>query len=99
MTVVVLMTNYQPFVLEVLVWSGFSKDGARGDVRDELIRPTQPVLSNKDQMLGMPQFGLRDNLIKCELLKNEDVYTYIQNYRCATLTNMTPVWVTEMIEH
>ncbi|KTF87983.1 hypothetical protein cypCar_00046791, partial [Cyprinus carpio] len=31
-------------------------------------------------MLGMPQFGLRDNLIKCELLKNEDAYTYIKNY-------------------
>ncbi|XP_073727930.1 type II inositol 1,4,5-trisphosphate 5-phosphatase isoform X2 [Misgurnus anguillicaudatus] len=49
-------------------------------VRDDLIRLSQPVLSNKDQMLAMPQFGLRDNLIKCELLKNEDAYTYIQNY-------------------
>uniref|UniRef100_A0A8C2GC18 phosphoinositide 5-phosphatase n=1 Tax=Cyprinus carpio TaxID=7962 RepID=A0A8C2GC18_CYPCA len=41
---------------------------------------SQPILSNKSQMLGMPQFGLRDNLIKCELLKNEDAYTYIKNY-------------------
>ncbi|XP_057196039.1 type II inositol 1,4,5-trisphosphate 5-phosphatase isoform X2 [Triplophysa rosa] len=57
-----------------------SQDRARADVRDELIRSGQPVLSNKDQMLGMPQFGLRDNLIKCELLRNEDAYTYIQNY-------------------
>uniref|UniRef100_A0A8C1NQH5 phosphoinositide 5-phosphatase n=1 Tax=Cyprinus carpio TaxID=7962 RepID=A0A8C1NQH5_CYPCA len=40
----------------------------------------QPILANKSQMLGMPQFGLRDNLIKCELLKNEDAYTYIKNY-------------------
>ncbi len=29
-----------------------------------------------------PRFGLRDNLIKVELLKNEDAYTYIKNYRC-----------------
>uniref|UniRef100_A0A671P570 phosphoinositide 5-phosphatase n=1 Tax=Sinocyclocheilus anshuiensis TaxID=1608454 RepID=A0A671P570_9TELE len=47
---------------------------------DDLIRNSQPILSNKSQMLGMPQFGLRDNLIKCELLKNEDAYTYIKNY-------------------
>uniref|UniRef100_A0A673MRG3 phosphoinositide 5-phosphatase n=1 Tax=Sinocyclocheilus rhinocerous TaxID=307959 RepID=A0A673MRG3_9TELE len=43
-------------------------------------RNSQPILSNKSQMLGMPQYGLRDNLIKCELLKNEDAYTYIKNY-------------------
>uniref|UniRef100_A0A8C4FAX3 phosphoinositide 5-phosphatase n=1 Tax=Dicentrarchus labrax TaxID=13489 RepID=A0A8C4FAX3_DICLA len=28
----------------------------------------------------MPQFGLRDNLIKCELLKNEDLYTYLEDF-------------------
>ncbi|CDQ95956.1 unnamed protein product, partial [Oncorhynchus mykiss] len=31
-------------------------------------------------MLAMPQFGLRDNLIRCELLKNEDIYTYLENF-------------------
>ncbi|KAL0173165.1 hypothetical protein M9458_033476, partial [Cirrhinus mrigala] len=50
------------------------------EVRDDLIRNSQHILLNKSQMLTMPQFGLRDNLIKCELLKNEDAYTYIQNY-------------------
>lgn len=29
----------------------------------------------------MPKFGLRDNLIKCELLKNEEFYTYREDYR------------------
>lgn len=29
----------------------------------------------------MPQFGLRDNLIRCELLKNEDLYTYLEDFR------------------
>ncbi|XP_067255517.1 type II inositol 1,4,5-trisphosphate 5-phosphatase isoform X1 [Chanodichthys erythropterus] len=57
-----------------------SQERVKGEVRDDLIRNSQHILSNKDQMLGMPQFGLRDNLIKCELLKNEDAYTYIQNY-------------------
>uniref|UniRef100_A0A8C7GRM9 phosphoinositide 5-phosphatase n=1 Tax=Oncorhynchus kisutch TaxID=8019 RepID=A0A8C7GRM9_ONCKI len=28
----------------------------------------------------MPQFGLRDNLVRCELLKNEDIYTYLENF-------------------
>ncbi|XP_017206941.1 type II inositol 1,4,5-trisphosphate 5-phosphatase isoform X3 [Danio rerio] len=57
-----------------------SQEKVKGEVKDDLIRNSQPVLSNKAQMLGMPQFGLRDNLIKCELLKNEDAYTYIENY-------------------
>lgn len=57
-----------------------SQEKVKGEIRDDLMRNSQPVLSNKAQMLGMPQFGLRDNLIKCELLKNEDAYTYIENY-------------------
>lgn len=69
------------------LWLCFSQERARAEVRDELIRSAQPVLSNKAQMLAMPQFGLRDNLIRCELLKKEDAYTYIQNYRCDTFTS------------
>uniref|UniRef100_A0A9J7YV50 phosphoinositide 5-phosphatase n=2 Tax=Cyprinus carpio TaxID=7962 RepID=A0A9J7YV50_CYPCA len=57
-----------------------SQERVKSEVRDDLIRNSQPILANKSQMLGMPQFGLRDNLIKCELLKNEDAYTYIKNY-------------------
>ncbi|XP_051573983.1 type II inositol 1,4,5-trisphosphate 5-phosphatase isoform X2 [Myxocyprinus asiaticus] len=57
-----------------------SQERVREEVRDDLIRSSQPIQSNKAQMLGMPQFGLRDNLIRCELLKNEDSYTHVQNY-------------------
>lgn len=32
-------------------------------------------------MLTMPQFGLRDNLVKCELLKKEETYTNIENFK------------------
>lgn len=63
----------------------------KSEVRDDLIRNSQPILANKSQMLGMPQFGLRDNLIKCELLKNEDAYTYIKNYRCGWVPVMLDV--------
>lgn len=48
--------------------------------RNELVRSSRHTVSNKAQMLAMPQFGLRDNLIKCELHKNEDAYTYIENF-------------------
>lgn len=59
---------------------------------------TQP--SNKAQMLAMPQFGLRDNLIRCELLKNEDVYTYLENFRWGYILSalsINQVWFFIMI--
>uniref|UniRef100_A0A3Q3JER7 phosphoinositide 5-phosphatase n=1 Tax=Monopterus albus TaxID=43700 RepID=A0A3Q3JER7_MONAL len=48
--------------------------------RDDLVRSSSHTPSNKAQILTMPQFGLRDNLIRCELLKNEELYTYLENY-------------------
>ncbi|XP_047454117.1 type II inositol 1,4,5-trisphosphate 5-phosphatase isoform X2 [Mugil cephalus] len=48
--------------------------------RDDLVRSSSHTPSNKAQILAMPQFGLRDNLIKCELLKNEDLYTYLEHF-------------------
>ncbi|XP_077455296.1 type II inositol 1,4,5-trisphosphate 5-phosphatase isoform X1 [Stigmatopora argus] len=51
----------------------------RGD-RDDLVRSSSHTPSNKSHILTMPQFGLRDNLIKCELLKNEDLYIYREHF-------------------
>ncbi|KAF3692173.1 Type II inositol 1,4,5-trisphosphate 5-phosphatase [Channa argus] len=48
--------------------------------RDDLVRSSSHTPSNKAQILTMPQFGLRDTLIKCELLKNEELYTYLENF-------------------
>uniref|UniRef100_A0A671WVL9 phosphoinositide 5-phosphatase n=1 Tax=Sparus aurata TaxID=8175 RepID=A0A671WVL9_SPAAU len=48
--------------------------------RDDLVRSSSHTPSNKAQILAMPQFGLRDNLIRCELLKNEDLYTYLEDF-------------------
>uniref|UniRef100_A0A3B3X8J0 phosphoinositide 5-phosphatase n=1 Tax=Poecilia mexicana TaxID=48701 RepID=A0A3B3X8J0_9TELE len=47
---------------------------------DDLVRSSSHTTSNKAQILAMPQFGLRDNLIRCELLKSEDSYTYLENF-------------------
>ncbi|XP_068180463.1 type II inositol 1,4,5-trisphosphate 5-phosphatase [Antennarius striatus] len=48
--------------------------------RDDLVRASRHTLSNKAHILAMPQFGLRDNLIRCELLKNEHQYIYLEDY-------------------
>uniref|UniRef100_A0A4W3K441 phosphoinositide 5-phosphatase n=1 Tax=Callorhinchus milii TaxID=7868 RepID=A0A4W3K441_CALMI len=48
---------------------------------DEVGEVGSLMVTNKSQILGMPQFGLRDNLIKIELLKQEDTYTYIKHFR------------------
>uniref|UniRef100_A0A4W6DGQ4 phosphoinositide 5-phosphatase n=1 Tax=Lates calcarifer TaxID=8187 RepID=A0A4W6DGQ4_LATCA len=71
-------------------WSGRFDLRDSGDIqgfsgredRDDLVRSSSHTPSNKAQILAMPQFGLRDNLIKCELLKNEDLYTYLGNFSC-----------------
>ncbi|KAM3872832.1 type II inositol 1,4,5-trisphosphate 5-phosphatase [Diretmus argenteus] len=46
--------------------------------RDDLVRSSSHTPSNKSQMLAMPQFGLRDNLIRGEMMKNEELYTYLE---------------------
>nr|XP_019949030.1 PREDICTED: type II inositol 1,4,5-trisphosphate 5-phosphatase isoform X1 [Paralichthys olivaceus] len=50
------------------------------EYRDDLVHSSSHTPSNKAQILTMPQFNLRDNLIRCELLKNEDLYTYLENF-------------------
>ncbi|XP_042194463.1 type II inositol 1,4,5-trisphosphate 5-phosphatase isoform X2 [Callorhinchus milii] len=53
----------------------------RGEITNNMVRTSSLMVTNKSQILGMPQFGLRDNLIKIELLKQEDTYTYIKHFR------------------
>ncbi|XP_024257125.1 type II inositol 1,4,5-trisphosphate 5-phosphatase isoform X2 [Oncorhynchus tshawytscha] len=57
-----------------------SQGKVKREGRDDLVRQSSHTASNKATMLAMPQFGLRDNLIRCELLKNEDIYTYLENF-------------------
>uniref|UniRef100_A0A674MAE2 phosphoinositide 5-phosphatase n=1 Tax=Takifugu rubripes TaxID=31033 RepID=A0A674MAE2_TAKRU len=60
----------------------FSRTSLTGICRDDmkLVRSSSHTPSNKAQILAMPQFGLRDNLIRCELLKNEEQYTYLEDF-------------------
>ncbi|KAM6967589.1 type II inositol 1,4,5-trisphosphate 5-phosphatase [Aplochiton taeniatus] len=57
-----------------------SQEKVSGEGRDGMVRSSSHTPSNKSQMLAMPQYGLRDNLIRCELLKNEDHYTDLENF-------------------
>uniref|UniRef100_A0A8D0A9W9 phosphoinositide 5-phosphatase n=1 Tax=Sander lucioperca TaxID=283035 RepID=A0A8D0A9W9_SANLU len=58
----------------------FSQSIFSREDRHDLVRSSSHTPSNKAQILAMPQFGLRDNLIRCELLKNEDLYTYPEDF-------------------
>uniref|UniRef100_A0A8B9JP55 phosphoinositide 5-phosphatase n=1 Tax=Astyanax mexicanus TaxID=7994 RepID=A0A8B9JP55_ASTMX len=69
-----------PIFLNIFLLLQKFRTKVHGCTRNELVRSSRHTVSNKAQMLTMPQFGLRDNLIKCELLKNEDTYTYIENF-------------------
>ncbi|XP_051892634.1 type II inositol 1,4,5-trisphosphate 5-phosphatase isoform X2 [Pristis pectinata] len=51
------------------------------EITDDSVRNSNVMVTNKGHILSMPQFGLRDNLIKSELLKQEEKYTYIRDYR------------------
>ncbi|XP_072572370.1 type II inositol 1,4,5-trisphosphate 5-phosphatase isoform X2 [Paramormyrops kingsleyae] len=63
------------------VENNVDRRGRGEENRDDLVRSSSYMVSNKAQMLAMPQFGLRDNLIRSELLKKEEQYIYIKNFR------------------
>ncbi|XP_040280376.1 type II inositol 1,4,5-trisphosphate 5-phosphatase [Bufo bufo] len=46
-----------------------------------MVRAADVISTNKIGMLPFPKFGLRDNLIKSELLKKEPTYTSIHDFR------------------
>uniref|UniRef100_A0A665TJP7 phosphoinositide 5-phosphatase n=1 Tax=Echeneis naucrates TaxID=173247 RepID=A0A665TJP7_ECHNA len=69
------------FYFEMVTAGMYMYQGISGrEDRNDLVRSSSHTPSNKAQILAMPQFNLRDNLIKCELLKKEDDYTYLENF-------------------
>ncbi|KAG9460426.1 hypothetical protein GDO78_021863, partial [Eleutherodactylus coqui] len=52
----------------------------KSDITD-LVRSADVISTNKAEMLPFAKFGLRDNLIKSELLKKEPTYTFLQDFR------------------
>ncbi|XP_063810399.1 type II inositol 1,4,5-trisphosphate 5-phosphatase isoform X2 [Pseudophryne corroboree] len=51
----------------------------KSDITD-MVRSADVISANKEEMLPFPKFGLRDNLIKSELLKKEPTYTSIKDF-------------------
>ncbi|XP_038614088.1 type II inositol 1,4,5-trisphosphate 5-phosphatase isoform X2 [Tachyglossus aculeatus] len=46
-----------------------------------MVRSSTVTVSDKAHMLSMQKFGLRDTIVKSQLVQKEDTYTYIQNFR------------------
>ncbi|XP_015504955.1 type II inositol 1,4,5-trisphosphate 5-phosphatase isoform X1 [Parus major] len=51
------------------------------EVRTEQVRASRVMASNKASILSEPKFGLRDTIVKSQLVQRENSYTHIQNYR------------------
>uniref|UniRef100_A0A8C6J6A0 phosphoinositide 5-phosphatase n=1 Tax=Melopsittacus undulatus TaxID=13146 RepID=A0A8C6J6A0_MELUD len=51
------------------------------EVTTEMVRSSSVMVSDKASILSEPKFGLRDTIVKSQLLQQEGSYTYIQNFR------------------
>ncbi|XP_076213369.1 type II inositol 1,4,5-trisphosphate 5-phosphatase isoform X2 [Aptenodytes patagonicus] len=51
------------------------------EVTTEMIRSSSVMVSNKASILSEPKFGLRDTMVKSQLVQMEDSYTHIQSFR------------------
>ncbi|KAM6239671.1 type II inositol 1,4,5-trisphosphate 5-phosphatase [Porphyrio hochstetteri] len=50
-------------------------------VTTEMVRSSSVMASNKASVLSEPKFGLRDTIVKSQLVQMEDSYTHIQSFR------------------
>lgn len=46
-----------------------------------MVQSSSMMVSNMASVLAESKFGLRDTIVKSELVQREDSYTYIQNFR------------------
>ncbi|XP_055561394.1 type II inositol 1,4,5-trisphosphate 5-phosphatase isoform X3 [Falco cherrug] len=51
------------------------------EVTTEMVRSSSVMASNKASILSEPKFGLRDTIVKSQLVQMEDSYTYVQSFR------------------
>ncbi|XP_074903298.1 type II inositol 1,4,5-trisphosphate 5-phosphatase isoform X3 [Buteo buteo] len=51
------------------------------EVTTEMVRSSNIMVSNKTSILSEPKFGLRDTIVKSQLVQLEDSYTHIQSFR------------------
>lgn len=59
----------------------FSRQNKSKSEITDMVRSSTITVSDKAHILSMQKFGLRDTLVKSELLQKEEDYTYIQNFR------------------
>uniref|UniRef100_A0A663MQ04 phosphoinositide 5-phosphatase n=1 Tax=Athene cunicularia TaxID=194338 RepID=A0A663MQ04_ATHCN len=50
------------------------------EVTTEMVRSSSVMVSNKASILSEPKFGLRDTIVKSQLVQMEDSYTHIQSF-------------------
>ncbi|XP_053124607.1 type II inositol 1,4,5-trisphosphate 5-phosphatase isoform X3 [Hemicordylus capensis] len=53
----------------------------RNEVTSEMVRSSSVLVSDKAQGLPMQTFGLRETMIRSNLLQKEDSYTHLQSFR------------------
>lgn len=59
----------------------FSRQNKSKSEITDMVRSSTITVSDKAHILSMQKFGLRDTLVKSELVQREEDYTYIQNFR------------------
>ncbi|KAM7138739.1 type II inositol 1,4,5-trisphosphate 5-phosphatase isoform 3-T5 [Macrochelys suwanniensis] len=69
-------------------WSRNSDDKAtprqsksKMDITSEMVRSSSTMVSDKACLLSEQKFGLRDTIVKSQLVQKEDSYTNLQNFR------------------
>lgn len=53
----------------------------KNEVTSEMVRSSSVLVSDKVQGLSMQTFGLRETIIKSQLVQTESSYTYLQSFR------------------
>ncbi|CAI5781866.1 type II inositol 1,4,5-trisphosphate 5-phosphatase isoform X3 [Podarcis lilfordi] len=53
----------------------------KNDITSEMVRSSSVLVSEEMRGLSMQTFGLRDTIIKSQLLQKEDEYTYLQGFK------------------
>ncbi|XP_007492882.1 type II inositol 1,4,5-trisphosphate 5-phosphatase isoform X1 [Monodelphis domestica] len=54
---------------------------SKPEITSDMVRSSTVTVSDKAHILSMQKFGLRDTLVKSQLVQKEETYTYIQNFR------------------
>ncbi|XP_072466097.1 type II inositol 1,4,5-trisphosphate 5-phosphatase isoform X3 [Notamacropus eugenii] len=54
---------------------------SKPEITSDMVRSSTVTVSDKAHILSVQKFGLRDTIVKSQLVQKEEAYTYIQNFR------------------